>query len=131
MSSPKMKALVADRGIANRVLNLARGKTSFGPGGKVTEVPKPTISAKEILVKVKAVALNPTDFKHLDVISPPGSIIGCDFAGEVVEVGADASGWKVGDRVAGGLHGGLYPDRGTFAEFLKVEGDLAYHIPEE
>lgn len=127
-----MKAIVSDRGLANRVLNLARGKTSFGPGGHVAEVPKPTISADEILVKVKAVALNPTDHKHLDVVSPPGSIMGCDYVGEVVEVGANASkAWKVGDRAAGAVHGGLYPDRGSFAEYLKVDWDLSWQVPPE
>lgn len=126
-----MKALVANRMLASRVLNLARNKSS-GPGGQVTEVTKPTITADEILVKVKFVALNPTDFKHLDVISPPGSIIGCDYAGEVAEVGANSSKtWKIGDRVAGVVHGGLYPDRGAFAEYLKVDADLAWHIPAE
>ncbi|SPO06433.1 related to toxD gene [Cephalotrichum gorgonifer] len=128
-----MKALVADRNLASRLLNLARGgKTTFGPAGRVTDVPKPTISADEILVKVTAVALNPTDFKHLDIISPPGSILGCDFAGEVVEVGANASkSWKVGDRAAGVVHGGLYPDRGSFAEYLRTDWDLAWHVPSE
>ncbi|KAM0321991.1 hypothetical protein ACHAQA_009732 [Verticillium albo-atrum] len=125
-----MKALVANRLLATRLLNLSRNKSSFGPGGSVIEVPKPTITSDEILVKVKAVALNPTDFKHLDVVSPPGSIIGCDYVGEVAEVGSNASrSWKVGDRVAGAVHGGLFPDRGAFAEYLKTDADLAWHVP--
>lgn len=120
-----MKALIANRNIASRVLNLVRNK-SRGPGGHVADVPKPTITADEILVKVKFVALNPTDYKHLDILSPPGSISGCDYAGEVVEVGASSSNaWKIGERVAGVVHGGLYPDRGAFAEYLKVDADLA------
>lgn len=126
-----MKALVANRMLPSRVLNLVLNKPS-GPGGQVTDVSKPTTTADEILVKVRFVALNPTDFKHLDIISPPGSIIGCDYAGEVAEVGANSSKtWKVGERVAGTVHGGLYPDRGSFAEYLKVDADLAWHIPAE
>lgn len=126
-----MKALVANRMLPSRVLNLVFNKPS-GPGGHVIEVSKPTITADEILVKVKSVALNPTDFKHLDIVSPPGSIIGCDYAGEVAEVGANASNaWKVGERVAGVVHGGLYPDRGAFAEYLKIDADAAWHIPDE
>ncbi|KAM0277203.1 hypothetical protein ACHAQH_005986 [Verticillium albo-atrum] len=125
-----MKALVSNRMLATRVLNLVRNKSSFGQGGSVIEVPKPTITADEILVKVKAVALNPTDFKHLDCISPPGSIIGCDYVGEIAQVGSNATNlWKVGDRVAGSVHGGLYPDRGAFAEFLKVDAELAWPVP--
>ncbi|KAI9146722.1 Trans-enoyl reductase FSL5 [Paramyrothecium foliicola] len=125
-----MKALVADRNIVSRMLSIIRNKPTFGSGGRVDDVPEPTISADEILVKVRAVALNPTDFKHIDAISPPGSIIGCDYAGEVVQVGANATKlWQVGDRVAGAVHGGLFPDRGAFAEYLKTDADLAWRIP--
>ncbi|KAK7702215.1 hypothetical protein SLS64_009793 [Diaporthe eres] len=124
-----MKALVTNRTIATRVFNLSTGKSVF-KGASITEVPKPTINAEEIVVKVRAVGLNPSDFKHIDVISPKGCIVGCDYAGEVVEVGKSAAAsWKVGDRVAGVVHGGLYRDRGAFAEFLKTEGDLAWKIP--
>lgn len=124
-----MKALVTNRTIATRVFNLSTGKSVF-KGAHVTEVPKPTINAQEILVNVHTVGLNPSDFKHIDFISPKGCIVGCDYAGEVVEVGKSAVGsWKVGDRVAGVVHGGLYRDRGAFAEYLKTEGDLAWKIP--
>lgn len=125
-----MKALVSNRSICGRVLNFASG-SSWGKGAEVRDIPIPTISDREILVKVHAVALNPTDFKHIDVISPRNVIIGCDYAGEVSSVGKEApGGWKVGDRVAGVVHGGLYPDVGSFAEYLKVDGDLAWKIPE-
>ncbi|KAI9837406.1 MAG: hypothetical protein M1838_004833, partial [Thelocarpon superellum] len=59
-------------------------------------------------------------------------IIGCDYAGEVAVVGAGPgarSRWKAGDRIAGVVHGGLYPDRGSFAQYLKVEADLAVKVP--
>lgn len=124
-----MKALVTNRTIATRVFNLSTGKSVF-KGAQVTEVPKPTINAQEILVKVHTVGLNPSDFKHIDFISPKGCIVGCDYAGEVVDVGKSTAGsWKVGDRVAGVVHGGLYRDRGAFADYLKTEGDLAWKIP--
>ena len=59
-----------------------------------------------VLLKVKAVALNPTDWKALQ--KPiQGCVMGVDFAG-VVETIADgdvARKWKKGDRVAGSLHG--------------------------
>ncbi|KAJ6149624.1 hypothetical protein N7471_000823 [Penicillium samsonianum] len=128
-----MKALISNRRIATRFVNLVCGKSVGGQGGQVKEdVPIPTISPDEILVKVKAVALNPTDFKHLDAISPPHSIIGCDYAGVVQQVGsAVRSGWAPGDRVAGAVHGGLFPEKGAFAEYLKVDSDLAWKIPDE
>ncbi|PVH73556.1 GroES-like protein [Cadophora sp. DSE1049] len=110
-----MKALVSNRSIGARILKLASGK-SFG---------------KEVLVKVHTVALNPTDFKHVNVLSPQNVIIGCDYAGEVVSVGKEAQGGrKVGDRLAGLVHGGMYHDRGSFAEYLKIDGDLAWKIPD-
>ncbi len=38
-------------------------------------------------------AQNPTDWKHVHFgFAKPGSIVGCDFAGEVVEVGKEAIG---------------------------------------
>ncbi|KAL6885427.1 TOXD protein [Trichoderma evansii] len=126
-----MKAITANRMTVTRLLNLSLGR-SLGQGCDIQDVPRPSITDNEILVRVKAVALNPTDYKHIDVLSPRNSIIGCDYAGEVVEVGKKALGdWKVGDRVAGMVHGGLYRDRGAFAEYLKVDGDLAWKIPAE
>jgi len=65
------------------------------------------------------------------MLGQPGSIMGCDYAGTIASVGAQAKGdWRVGDRVAGVVHGGIYPDRGSYAEYLKIDGDLAWKIPE-
>ncbi|KAH7139906.1 chaperonin 10-like protein [Dactylonectria estremocensis] len=127
-----MKALVSNRSIVTRLFNAATNKSIAGTGGRVQDdIPIPAITSNEILVKVKAVALNPTDFKHLDIISPPHSIIGCDFAGVVHRVGdAAKTRWKVGDRVAGAVHGGLFPDKGAFAEYLKVDHELAWKVPD-
>ncbi|PSN58957.1 TOXD protein [Corynespora cassiicola Philippines] len=127
-----MKALVTNNNIISRVVNLSLGSSFGSRSVQWKETPIPDISDNEILVKVRAVALNPTDFKHIDVISPPGSIVGCDYAGQVFGVGKKASKtWKIGDRVAGAVHGGLYPDRGAFAEYLKTDGDLAWKVPDD
>jgi NADPH:quinone reductase-like Zn-dependent oxidoreductase len=73
----------------------------------------------------------PTDHKHIDLLGQPGSILGCDYAGTVASIGAQAKGdWHVGDRIAGVVHGGIYPYRGSYAEYLKIDGDLAWKIPE-
>lgn len=70
----------------------------------LVEVPSPTLSKGEILVQVKAVSLNPTDWKHRDYVSVPGSGLGCDFAGIVTEVASEGvTNVKVGDKVAGKL----------------------------
>lgn len=126
-----MKALVSNRHLLSRLASISVGK-SFSKGVNLREIPVPAISDNEILVKVHAVALNPTDFKHIDAISPPDCIIGCDFAGEITKVGKTAaSSWNVGDRVAGAVHGGLYPDRGAFAEYLRTDSDLVWKIPDD
>lgn len=125
-----MKALVATRSLPKQILNFASG-SSFGQCARVTDLPIPQITEGEILVRVRYVALNPIDFKHIDFLSPNKSLIGCDYAGEVSEVGkAMEDRWKVGDRVAGFVHGGQYPDVGSFAEYLKVDGELAWKIPD-
>ena len=61
----------------------------------------------------------------------PGTIIGCDFAGVVVQAGPNLSvPVKVGDKVAASLRGGVDKERGGFAEYVKVYADLAWIIPE-
>jgi len=71
---------------------------------KYQDVPEPKISPGEVLVKVRACALN-----HLDLFvreGLPGLKLplpfwsGCDIAGDIVEVGAQVQGVMVGDRVA-------------------------------
>src|SRR5258705_1652986 len=71
---------------------------------KLQDVPDPTIKPSEVLVKVRACALN-----HLDLFvregipalkTPLPFWTGCDIAGEIAEVGAAAQGVKVGARVA-------------------------------
>ncbi|KAL5341978.1 chaperonin 10-like protein [Aspergillus crustosus] len=125
-----MQALTTNRRLPTQLLNLVFGPR-FGQCAKVAEVPKPKITDSEILVRVHSVALNPIDFKNIDLLSPNHSVTGCDYAGEVVEVGKGASSeWKVGDRVAGFVHGGQYPDIGSFAEYLKVDSELAWKIRE-
>lgn len=70
-----------------------------------------------------------TDWKHRDFVSPPGAIPGCDFAGVVTLLGEGVTNVKVGDRVAGFVHGGVLPDRGSFSEYVKTLGTLVWKIP--
>ncbi len=124
-----MKALVAVRDTPDATAP----SPVQGRGATIKEVPVPAITDAEILVRVTAVALNPTDFKHIDRMSPEGAVIGCDYAGVVAQVGGGpgaTNAWKVGDRVTGWVHGGLFPDRGSFAEYLKVDYDLAWKVPQ-
>ncbi|ORY31400.1 enoyl reductase [Naematelia encephala] len=97
----------------------------------IKEVPVPTLEANDVLVKIEYTALNPTDWKHSAVWSPPGCISGCDFSGTVVSIGTDlAVPLKVGDKVAGAVHGGVWPDKGSNAEYARAESDLVFKVPE-
>lgn len=70
----------------------------------------------DLLVKVYAVGLNPTDWKHCYFKQiKPGTSTGSDFAGIVVAAKGSTH-YKVGDRVAGFTRGGfLQQDNGAFA----------------
>jgi len=99
---------------------------------KTEERPVPSISDNEILVKVSAIAINPSDWKHARRSTIPGTILGCDFAGIVVQAGSNLRvPVRVGDKVASSLRGGVDKERGGFAEYVKVYADLAWIIPEE
>ncbi|MGH6991051.1 MAG: quinone oxidoreductase family protein [Stellaceae bacterium] len=74
-------------------------------GVRITEVPKPAPKANEVLVKVRAAALNRADIgqargqKHGNA-GGVGAVIGMEFAGEVEAVGAGVQGgFKSGDKV--------------------------------
>ena len=98
----------------------------------VKTVPIPTLDNDEILIRTTAVTLNPTDWKHVAFLSPPGVTVGCDFAGVVEKLGPNVknSSLKVGDRVSGFVHGGKDADRGSFAEYLKTNSELVTKVPD-
>ena len=78
------------------------------PSGAVfrTDVPLPKLRDDFILVKPAYVALNPTDWKSVKMERAPGSVVGCDYAGVVEEVGkAVTKSLKKGDKVAGFVSG--------------------------
>jgi len=101
--------------------------------GLVTDRPVPTLRDDYVLVKTVSVGLNPTDWKHIEFLAPPGVLIGCDYAGIVEAVGKDVKKpWKKGDRICGFAHGGnaVQPEDGTFAEYIVVKGDVQMKIPD-
>ena len=61
----------------------------------------------------------------------PGSVLGCDFSGVVVQMGKGVmANLRVGDHVAGFVHGGVWPDEGAFAEYVRAPADLVWRVPE-
>ncbi|KAI1784002.1 chaperonin 10-like protein [Ganoderma leucocontextum] len=101
------------------------------PGHKVAikDHPVPPIGDNDVLIKTVSVAQNPTDWKHVDNNGKPGTVLGVDFSGNVVKVGKNVSSPKVGDHVAGFVHGGCFEDEGAFAEYVKTPADLVWVVP--
>jgi NADPH:quinone reductase-like Zn-dependent oxidoreductase len=101
---------------------------------EVKTVPLPTLPDDYILVRTTAVALNPTDWKHVYVgFNVVGTVVGCDYAGVVEQVGPKVTKPFVkGDRVCGMVHGSntLRPEAGGFAEYVTAKGDLQIKIPD-
>lgn len=93
----------------------------------VCDVDTPSCKNDEILVRVKATALNRADIlqRQGKYPSPPGESIipGLEVAGEVVEIGSDVTQFKVGDHIYGLVAGGAY------AEYCCVNQHLAALIP--
>ncbi|KAH7066837.1 chaperonin 10-like protein [Paraphoma chrysanthemicola] len=104
----------------------------------IKQVPLPRLRDDYILVKVNAVALNPTDWKHTTIpimaTHSENCTVGADYAGTVVAVGSKVTKpWQVGDRIAGFTHGCNHeePEDGAFAEYAMVKGDAGQvRIPE-
>lgn len=70
---------------------------------ELKEAPFPKPATDEVVVKNHAVAINPVDWKlQREAIFPLKypTVLGCDIAGEVVDVGSDVTNVKNGDRVA-------------------------------
>ena len=92
-----------------------------------SDVPDPVIKAEEVLVKIKAAGVNRADLLQREgkYPSPPGcpEWMGLEIAGEIVEVGEQVTGWKVGDQVCALLGGGGY------AEYVAVKYDMLMPIP--
>ncbi|WP_214810831.1 zinc-binding dehydrogenase [Exiguobacterium sp. s127] len=93
------------------------------------DVEMPQLKAHEALIRVKAVALNPVDYKATN--NPAWTfphIPGVDLAGVVEQVGSDAGDLSVGDRVA--IHTNLQKN-GAFAEYAAVDSRALALIPED
>ncbi|MDB1125354.1 zinc-binding dehydrogenase [Vibrio algarum] len=85
------------------------------------ELPVPTLETEtDVVVKVSVVGLNPVDTKvniwNSMVENMDDSFVGgLDVSGEIVEVGAKVTDWKVGDQVL--YHGDMRRPNGGFAQF--------------
>lgn len=86
------------------------------------ELPKPTPQGRDILVEVKAVSVNPVDYK-VRRSTPPSEeagwkVVGWDASGVVVAVADDVTNFKPGDEV---WYAGSITRPGANAEFHLVD----------
>jgi reticulon-4-interacting protein 1, mitochondrial len=99
--------------------------------------PRPAPAKNEILVRVRATSINQIDVKRRagygrnllklkKAVAFP-MVVGNDFAGDVVAVGAGVTRWRVGDRVFGAKD---HSTSGTQAEYVAVPHVCASAIPE-
>ncbi|MED1949927.1 NAD(P)H-quinone oxidoreductase [Brevibacillus centrosporus] len=101
------------------------------PGGpeelKIMEVPIPTPAEGELLVRVKAGAINRTDILARkgggSAYKKATNRLGVEMAGVVEEVGNQAGAWQAGDKVMGLVSGGN-------AEYVVIAADRAMRIPD-
>ncbi|SCW60253.1 NADPH2:quinone reductase [Rhizobium mongolense subsp. loessense] len=94
------------------------------------ELPKPHPEGRDILVKVKAISVNPVDYKIRRSTAPTDGaewkVIGWDAAGVVAAVGSDVSGFKPGDEV---WYAGSVVRPGANAEFHLVDERIVGRKP--
>ncbi len=92
------------------------------------EAAKPTPGPDDLLVQVRVSALNRADTLQRRGLYPPppgdSEILGLELAGEVVEWGANVSGFSEGQRVFGLVGGGGY------AEYALLDSQMAMTIPD-
>ncbi|BDA15878.1 zinc-binding alcohol dehydrogenase family protein [Aeromonas caviae] len=88
------------------------------------DLPRPVAEGGDILVEVKAVSVNPVDYK-IRSSTPPADgdwkVLGWDAAGIVQEVGPDVTQFAVGDEV---YYAGSLIRPGTNAEFHLVDARI-------
>lgn len=80
-------------------------------GVEIRDVPQPKPGPAQVLVRVRASGLNRADLimasgRPHGNAGGPGTVLGLEWAGEVVEVGAEVKGVKAGDRVMCSGNGG-------------------------
>ncbi|WP_428307003.1 NADPH:quinone reductase [Lacipirellula sp.] len=99
----------------------------------VGELPDPTPTGSQVLVRVGAASVNPIDtYIRSGLAAMPNMpfpfVIGSDLAGVVAAVGPDAKRFKVGDRVWGANQGKL-GRQGTFSQVAAVDEQWLYVTP--
>ncbi|NYT82264.1 L-threonine 3-dehydrogenase [Alcaligenaceae bacterium] len=133
-------------------------KTAAGTGLELADVPIPAIGHNDVLIKIRKTAICGTDihiWKWDDWAArtiPVPMHVGHEYVGEIVAVGQEVTGFRIGDRVSGEGHitcgfcrncragrrhlcrntSGVGVDRpGAFADYLALPAFNAFKIPDD
>ncbi len=136
----------------------ALAKLKAEPGIWMTDVPEPEVGHNDLLIKIRKTAICGTDvhiynWDHWSQENVPvGLVTGHEYVGEVVGIGQEVNGFKIGDRVSGEGHitcghcrncragrrhlcrntQGVGVNRaGAFAEYLVIPAFNAFKLPDE
>lgn len=96
-------------------------------GVQVRDVPAPKPGPAQVLVKVQASGLNRADLimasgRPHGNAGGPGTVMGLEWSGEIVEVGSEVKGLKAGDRV-------MCAGNGGYAEYAVTDWGRVMKIP--
>jgi NADPH:quinone reductase-like Zn-dependent oxidoreductase len=101
------------------------------------ERPEPEAAPGQVVVRIRAANINPTDLGARSGHFPPGRdqeppyVLGWDLAGEIAATGEGVSEFQAGDRVVGMIH--WYDEEarlGAYAEAVAVEADWVVPLPD-
>jgi threonine 3-dehydrogenase len=131
-------------------------KARAEPGIWMEEIPEPKVGHNDVLIKVHRSAICGTDMHIFNWDAwaqksvPVPMAVGHEYSGEIVEIGSEVYGFKVGDRVSGEGHitcghcrncragrrhlcrntSGVGVNRpGAFAEYLKIPAANVFALP--
>jgi len=133
-------------------------KLTPGPGLTLTEVKNPEVGHNDVMIRIKKTAICGTDIhiwkwdEWAQKTIPVPMHVGHEYVGEIVDMGVEVRGFKIGDRVSGEGHitcghcrncragrrhlcrhtVGVGVNReGAFADFLVIPAFNAFKIPPE
>jgi NADPH:quinone reductase-like Zn-dependent oxidoreductase len=96
-------------------------------GIKIKDLPTPKIKEDEILVKVKAVGINPVDWKGVvNGIFEIPYILGSDLSGVITNTGNNVKKYKIGDEIIGSLE---WSKQGACAEYVVTKENFITKKP--
>jgi NADPH:quinone reductase len=96
-------------------------------GAAIADVPKPAPKGTQVLVRVRACGLNRADLgmtkghAHGNA-GGVGAVLGMEWAGEIAELGSEARGVKIGDKVMGS-------GAAAFAEYTLADHGRLFRTP--